>query len=81
VKLKVHINKNLAGLICFELSWGKDNWRWFGGYFLVRRSFWKFGRDFDYYDGPLGMFGLGPLFLFSWQTEHTAIPKGWFDKT
>ncbi|HEY8096166.1 MAG TPA: hypothetical protein VIE65_08740 [Methylobacter sp.] len=57
--------KNNAGLVCL---WNADEKQLstFAIHFLVSPRFWLFGRQEEWFDGPLYSFGLGPLILINW---------------
>lgn len=68
------------------IPWGRPSagrwsfvWRGFGVHILPDREFQRWGVHEDWYDGPLGDFGLGPLLLVSWQgsaREALSEPTG-----
>lgn len=64
--MKIFYGWKNAGLICFA-------WKHWSLHLFVQREEWVFGREDDYFDGPLWYFGAGPLFLLAWC--HLPMPK------
>ena len=52
--------KQSAGLIAFWFDHGDFNYCF---HFIVQKEHWIWGFEDDYYDGPIKLFGMGPLFL------------------
>ena len=53
--------KTSAGLICFWFNVFSYNLTF---HFIVSKKHWIFGFEDDYYEGPIKLFGLGPICLF-----------------
>lgn len=53
--------KKCAGLVCFWFVLGGFGYTF---HFFVQKEHWVWGRSVDYYNGPIDLFGIGPLFLF-----------------
>lgn len=53
-----------AGLFCF---WFNLFGYGFSIHLFIKKKFWFFGVEEDYFNGPIKLFCLGPLFLISIQ--------------
>lgn len=55
---------NMAGLVCVHCGpWSL--------HLFVKPKYWTWGREEEWYDGPLPEYGLGPLFkLAGWHPEY-----------
>jgi len=66
--IRVTFRKN-AGIISMYRdgnSMERGFWNTWCIHIGLAREDWTWGYDEDYYDGPLPMFGCGPLFLVTW---------------
>jgi len=68
--MKINFPKwnGMAGLFCVEIESSKNSWRGLNAQFIIcKRKQWLFGYEMVWYNGAHHSFGLGPLFIITWE--------------